>query len=186
VTVVALEKRWNVTRDRVYQVLGRKLRLGPFGFIPSSAQDPLTLGRLFHLHRDTFRKFLRRCSISKLNLFELCAALDEMHMRVVKSGQQKLAASIDHFGLRTAPQMNVSPRTDGDNAVFDHGDCFGFWTLFIYRVNGSVSHNQCCRRFRLRVRVHSVHNYQDTKCEFTFHDRDECRRFVLVEPAQLR
>ena len=180
-TVVALNENWSVTRDWVYQLLRRKLRLGPFGFIPSAAQNPFAFRRLFHLGRDAFCELLRRCGISKLNLFELCAALDEMHVRVVKSGQQQFAASIDHFGFRTAPQINVSPRADGDDAISDHSDCFGFWMLFIYRVNGSVSYNQSCRRFRLRVRVQSGHNYQDTKCEFTFHNCDECRNIGVFE-----
>src|SRR5712672_419404 len=77
--------------------------------------------------------------------------------------------------LRPAPQINVSPQADGNNAISDHSDCFGFWILLIYRVNGSVSYNQSCRRFRLRVCHHSGHNYQDTKREFTFHNCDECR-----------
>ncbi len=59
VTVVALDENWNVTRDWVHQVFRRKLRLGPFGFIPSAAQNPLAFRRLFHLRRDTFRELLR-------------------------------------------------------------------------------------------------------------------------------
>src|SRR6476620_12562781 len=102
-----------------------------------------------------------------------------MHVRVIKSGQQQFAASVDHFGLRTAPQINVPPRADSNNAISDHSDCFGFWMRFIYRVNGSVSYNQSCRRFRLRVCLQSGHNYQDTKREFTFHNCDECRKILL-------
>jgi hypothetical protein len=67
-----------------------------------------------------------------------------MHVRVVKSGQQQFASRVDHFGLRTTPQINVSPRTDCDDAISDHSDGLGFWLLFIYRVNGSVSYNQRC------------------------------------------
>jgi hypothetical protein len=84
-----------------------------------------------------------------------------MHVGVVKSWQQQFAVGADHFGLRTAPQIDVSAGADGDNAIADNGDCFGFWMLFIYRVNGSIRYNQSCGRFRLRVRVQSGHNYQD-------------------------
>jgi hypothetical protein len=115
-------------------------------------------------------------------LFELCTALNEMYVRVVKSGQQQFAASVDYFGLRTTPQIDVSPPADSYNAISNYSDCFGFWMLFIYRVNGSVSHNQSCRRFRLRIRVQSGHNYQDTDCEFTFHNCDECRKHIGFRP----
>ena len=157
-TVIALNEHWNVTRDWVYQVLGRKLWLGPFGFIPSAAQNPLAFRGLFYLCRDAFCELLRGCGISKLNLIELCTALDEMHVCVVKSRQQQFAASIDHFGLRTAPQIYVRAGANRHNAISNYSDCFGFWLLFIYSVNGSVSYNQCCRRFRLCVRVHDGHN----------------------------
>ena len=94
------------------------------------------------------RELLRRCGVSKLNLFELCSALDKVHVCIVKSGQQQFAASVDHFGLRTAPQIDASPRADSYNAISNYSDSFGFWMLFIYRVNGSVGYNQSCRRLR--------------------------------------
>src|SRR6476619_4422943 len=102
-----------------------------------------------------------------------------MHVRVVKSRQQQFTASIDYFGLRAAPQINICAGANRDNAISKYSDCFGFWMLFVYRVNGSVSYNQSCRRFRLRIRLQSGHNYQDTKREFTFHDCDECRKILL-------
>jgi hypothetical protein len=102
-------------------------------------------------------------------LIELCTALDEMHVRVVKSRQQQFAASIDHFGLRPAPQINVRAGADGHNAISDHGDCFGFWLLFIYRVNGSVSYNQTGRRFRLRVRRDVAHKHEKNNREIRLH-----------------
>src|SRR4029077_9534038 len=103
VAVVALNENWSLAGDRVHEIFRGKLRLGPFGLIPSPAQNPFTFWRFFCLSRNSFCKFLRSCGVCKLNLFELCPALDEMNVCVVKSGQQQFVASINHFGLQTAP-----------------------------------------------------------------------------------
>ena len=123
------------------------------------------------MRRDALGEFLRGCGIGKLNLAELRSALNEMHVRVVKSGQQQLAAGVDYSRLRPAPQINLRARAHGNDAITDDSDCFGLRMVFIHGVNGSVGHNQRCRRFRLRVRVQSGHNYQEAKSEFTFHNR---------------
>ena len=66
-----------------------------FGHLVSSHRPPKIhspFGSLFHLRCDTVCEFFRRCGISELNLFELCTALDEMHVCVfAESGQQQFA-----------------------------------------------------------------------------------------------
>src|SRR5215475_5962528 len=97
-TVVALDEYWTISRDRIDERFSWKLLLGPFSFIPSPAQHPFAPKRFLCLGCDAFCELLRGCCICQLNLFELCAALNEMHVRVVKSWQQQFASSVDHFG----------------------------------------------------------------------------------------
>ena len=101
--VVALNKHWGVTCEWIHEFFSRKVRFGPFGFIPSSAQNPFAFRRLFPLCRDAFREFVGRCGIDQVDLLELCAALNKVHVRVVKSGQHQFAAGIDYLCFRTPP-----------------------------------------------------------------------------------
>src|SRR5262249_56473884 len=85
-TVVTLDKNWSIARDWVDERFSWKPLVRPFGFVPAATDNPFGLRRLFYLSCDSFRKFLRRCCVSKLNLIQLCTALNKMNVRVVKSG----------------------------------------------------------------------------------------------------
>ena len=52
VTIVAFDENWSATGYWIHECFGWKLRLGPFGFIPSAAQNPFSFRRPFHMGRD--------------------------------------------------------------------------------------------------------------------------------------
>ena len=72
-----------------------------------------------------------------------------MHMRIVEAGQQQLATGVNHFGVGTAPQINLRARADGDNPVADRRHRIRFGVLFINRIDICVGDNQCRCRPRL-------------------------------------
>src|SRR5262249_35830350 len=91
-----------------------------------------------------------------------------MHVSVIEPGQDQFAAGIDHFGLRTAPRVNFCARAYSDDTIADYGDCFGPGMLFIYRIDGSIGYDQCCRWVRLGVRVNAGHKDQNIGRKLTF------------------
>ena len=86
-SIVALDKNWRIPGHWIHELLSGKLRRRPFGFVPAAAQNPFAFRGLGRLRRNTPCELLRGCHIRQVNLIQLRAALDEMHMRVVESGQ---------------------------------------------------------------------------------------------------
>jgi hypothetical protein len=59
--------------------------------------------------------------------------------------------------------------------------------LSIHCVNGSIRDDQCCRGFRLAIRMDGRHEYQTIDREFAFHNLlIDGQTFVRLESAWSR
>src|SRR6266704_6023192 len=94
--VIAAHKDRRFWCDWIDQFFRRQLGGSPLGFIPVAAHDPFAFRRLLGTLADAAGEFLWAGGIVQLHRVKGEASVDEMHMRVVKAGEEEFALSIDH------------------------------------------------------------------------------------------
>ena len=65
-----------------------------------------------------------------------------MHVRVIESRQQQFAGSIDQFGCRPAPCVDIDVRTHRNNAIPKNRDRLGGGMAFVHRPDFGVANDE--------------------------------------------
>jgi hypothetical protein len=79
--------------------------------------DPLALRSDFGALGDAAGEFLRIGYIFQLDVVELFASGNEMHVRIVEAREDEFARGVDHFCVGTAPWVDFCIGTYCDDAV---------------------------------------------------------------------
>ena len=82
----------------------------------------------------------------------MVAAVNKMHMGVIKPGQQKLSLGVQDLGLRTMPCIHVSAAAYSHNAVAQYSQSLRLRTALIDSPDFRVGDNKVRRRFDLSPR----------------------------------
>ena len=122
VAVVTTDKDGRVVRDGIDQLFGRELRGSPLGFIPVTAENPRTLGRDFGAGVDAADELLGAGRVVELDVIELHATGDEVHMGIVEAGEEEFASGVEHLRFGTTPGRDFRVRAYCDDAVTQDGD----------------------------------------------------------------
>jgi hypothetical protein len=77
-----------------------------------------------------------------LHLLKVVAAINKMHMSVVKTGQQQLALCVEDLGLRTMPGVHLGAAADGYDAISQHCQSFCLRMALIHSPDFCIGDNQ--------------------------------------------
>ena len=122
VAVVTTDKDGRVVRDGIDQLFGREFRGSPLGFIPVTAENPRSLGRDFGALADAADELLGAGRVVELDVIELHATGDEVHMGIVEAGEEEFASGVEHLRFGTTPGRDFRVRAYCDDAVTQDGD----------------------------------------------------------------
>ena len=155
VPVVAAEEHGVFRRDAIDDLFRRKLGGIPLGFVPIAAENPFAFRRDLRAFGNSASELLGACGVGQLNGVELRAAADEVHMCVVESRQEQLAAGIDHLGLRPAPRVGVRVRAHCNDPFAENCDCLRCGHRSVDRPDLRILDDQIGRGLRFALRERS-------------------------------
>ncbi len=110
--------------------------------IPIAFENPATVWNLRRKRANAVRKFLRRFRIAQLHRSQARATIEKMHVCIVEARHDAAALQINQARLCACEFANVFRCADGDDAMTEYGDSFGFGLLFIDCPNFAIEQHQ--------------------------------------------
>ena len=142
VAVITADEYRYITGHGVDQLSSRKLGRGPFRLIPVPSRDPFFLGFACGAFCNPTLELLGARGVVELHVVELRTSVDEMYMRIVEAGQEKLALGIDDRCLWSPPGVDVRIGSDLHDPLAEHCHRLSSGSSRVDRPDFGIGHDQ--------------------------------------------
>ena len=158
--VEPIHKNRSVRRVSIDELLRGQGRAGPALMVPVTARDPPSGRTGFGKAADAFREFLPAVRVAQVNTRKLKTSREEMHVRIVKTGEHEPSPCIYRSRPRPYAQPNLFGCSHRHNSVAQDGDSLCYRMVVIHRSHIAIEQNNVGHNRSSRLGNHSSHKNQ--------------------------
>ena len=144
VAVIADDEHRRAVGDVVNQRAGGQFRRCPALVVPVTAEYPFARSRT-RTFSDAPREFRLRRRIFEGDAFKLGAAVNQVQVRVVETGDDAPESGVDHLGVGASPMLDLVSAADIGDSVADDRDRRGRRLLRIAGPDSAVGNDDVRR-----------------------------------------